>query len=119
MKTLHADVLAESRTQNARPESYPELGRLHRPGTDLRTSAPNRASSPAAPLTYKLAPRENFPGRVLEGSTVSTDSRVHLSAIEELTDLGATHVAVRVATPNQTEVIDFFGRKALPAMRNG
>ena len=50
---------------------------------------------------------------------MSTDSRVHLSAIEVLTDLGATHVAVHMARPNQTEVIDFFGRKALPAMRNG
>src|SRR2546427_12732445 len=33
MTTLHSDVLAESTTQNARPESCPELGRLHRPIT--------------------------------------------------------------------------------------
>src|SRR5437867_292820 len=31
MTTLHPDVLAESRTQNGRLESYPHLGRLHRP----------------------------------------------------------------------------------------
>jgi coenzyme F420-dependent glucose-6-phosphate dehydrogenase len=54
---------------------------------------------------------------VLEQWTVSVEPRVHREAIEELAALGATHVVVHVASPNQKEVIDFFGRKVLPALR--
>jgi TAT-translocated FGD2 family F420-dependent dehydrogenase len=54
---------------------------------------------------------------VLQEWTVSTDPRDHANAIDELADLGATHVAVHVATPDQPKVIDFFGRKVLPALK--
>jgi TAT-translocated FGD2 family F420-dependent dehydrogenase len=54
---------------------------------------------------------------VLEGWTVSEDPRVHVEAIEGLAQLGATHVAVHVGTPDQEEVIEFFGKKVLPSLR--
>src|SRR5438445_1527308 len=73
-----------------------------------------------SPADIQARAEREFPlERVLESWTVSTDPRVHMRAIEELADLGATHVAVHTPTPNQADVIDFFGRKVLPAMRNG
>ena len=73
-----------------------------------------------SPVDIQARAEKEFPlERVLEGWTVSTDPRVHMRAIEEIADLGATHVAVHVPMPNQAEVIDFFCRKVLPAMRNG
>jgi F420-dependent hydroxymycolic acid dehydrogenase len=56
---------------------------------------------------------------VIKDWTVSTDPRVHGDAIDNLAELGATHVVVHVPTPNQSEAIDFFGREVLPAMRTG
>jgi F420-dependent hydroxymycolic acid dehydrogenase len=63
----------------------------------------------------KEVPLEN----ILEDWTVSRDPRAHVRAIEELGDLGATHVVVHVPTPDQSQVIDFFGREVLPALRAG
>jgi G6PDH family F420-dependent oxidoreductase len=57
--------------------------------------------------------------KVLEQWTVSTVPSVHSEAIEKLADLGATHVVVHVASLHQKKVIDFFGRKVLPALRAG
>jgi alkanesulfonate monooxygenase SsuD/methylene tetrahydromethanopterin reductase-like flavin-dependent oxidoreductase (luciferase family) len=54
---------------------------------------------------------------VLKDWTVSTEPGDHVDAIKELADLGATHVVVHVPTPNQSKVIDFLGRKVLPALR--
>lgn len=56
--------------------------------------------------------------KVLDQWVVSKDPRVHANAIQELYDLGATCVVVHVATQDQKEVINFFGGKVIPAVRN-
>ncbi|MGD0644185.1 MAG: TIGR03557 family F420-dependent LLM class oxidoreductase [Candidatus Bathyarchaeia archaeon] len=56
---------------------------------------------------------------VLKEWTVSNDPKVHLNAIKELTDHGATHIVIHSGSPNQVETIDFFGREVLPTIRNG
>jgi F420-dependent hydroxymycolic acid dehydrogenase len=56
---------------------------------------------------------------VLEDWTVSSDPRAHVRAIEELGELGATHVVVHVPMPDQPRAIRFFGREVLPAFRAG
>lgn len=48
---------------------------------------------------------------------VSESPEDHVRAFRDLADVGATHISVHVATPNQSEVIDFFGKEVLPAMR--
>jgi TAT-translocated FGD2 family F420-dependent dehydrogenase len=54
--------------------------------------------------------------RVLRDWTVSRDPEVHTGAIRKLGELGATHVVVHVASPNQLQVIDYFGREVLPVV---
>ena len=54
---------------------------------------------------------------VLRDWTVSTDSKVHLNAIEELTDLGATHIVIHSCASNQLKTIDFYNKEVLPALR--
>jgi F420-dependent hydroxymycolic acid dehydrogenase len=56
---------------------------------------------------------------VLESWTVSSAPDAHVRAIEELGHLGATHVVVHAPVPDQSAVIDFFGREVLPALRSG
>jgi TAT-translocated FGD2 family F420-dependent dehydrogenase len=51
---------------------------------------------------------------VYEDWAVSVDPHDHITAFRELAKAGATHVALHVATPNQSKVIDFFGKKVLP-----
>jgi TAT-translocated FGD2 family F420-dependent dehydrogenase len=48
---------------------------------------------------------------------VSTNPQDHVDAFRQLTDKGATHIVVHVALPNQSEVIDFFGKEVLPSMK--
>jgi hypothetical protein len=50
---------------------------------------------------------------------VSSDPKIHLKAIKELTDIGTTHIVVHVGSANQLENIDFFGREVLPAIGKG
>ena len=47
---------------------------------------------------------------------VGTDPEVHIKAIQEAARKGATHVVITTATPNQEEVIEFYGRKVLPGL---
>ena len=54
---------------------------------------------------------------VLKDWTVSRDPRAHVRAIQELGELGATHVVVHVPMPDQPKAIRFFGREVLPALR--
>ncbi len=56
---------------------------------------------------------------VLNEFTISNDPKVHLSAIKELTEHGATHIVVHSGSPNQLETVDFFGREVLPAIHSG
>jgi alkanesulfonate monooxygenase SsuD/methylene tetrahydromethanopterin reductase-like flavin-dependent oxidoreductase (luciferase family) len=56
---------------------------------------------------------------VLEDWLVSDDPREHITAFRELAVAGATHIALHVATPNQSKVMDFFGKKVLPMMKRG
>ena len=51
--------------------------------------------------------------KVLDDWVVSRDPRVHSKAIQELYDLGATHVVVHSAAENQRGAIDFFGREVI------
>ncbi len=50
---------------------------------------------------------------------VGTDPEVHVNAIRETAANGATHVVITTATPNQEEVIEFYGSKVLPRLGNG
>jgi F420-dependent hydroxymycolic acid dehydrogenase len=63
------------------------------------------------------AEKEIPPEKTLEDWAISKNPDEHSKAIQELYDLGATHVVVHVATPNQKEVIDFFGTKVIPSLR--
>jgi G6PDH family F420-dependent oxidoreductase len=56
---------------------------------------------------------------VLKEWTVSNDQRVHLNAIKELADHGATHIVIHSGSPNQLKTIDFFGREVLPTVHSG
>ena len=56
--------------------------------------------------------------RVLQDWTVSGDPKVHRNAIQELGDLGATHVVVHIPAPDQPKVIDYFGREVLSGTRD-
>ena len=57
--------------------------------------------------------------RVLQDWTISKDPKVHRNAIQELGNLGATHVVVHIAAADQLKVIDYFGREVLSGMRKG
>jgi hypothetical protein len=54
---------------------------------------------------------------VFEDWVVSADPQDHVAAFQELEESGATHIALHVPTPNQTEVMGFFGKKVLPRMK--
>ena len=56
---------------------------------------------------------------VLNEFTISNDPKVHLRAIKELTEHGATHIVVHSGSPNQLETVDFFGREVLPDIHSG
>ena len=45
--------------------------------------------------------------------TISSDPEEQKKAIRNLFELGATHVAARVASPDQERVIDYFGKRVL------
>ena len=51
--------------------------------------------------------------RVLQDWTISKDPKVHRDPIQELGNLGATHVVVHIAAADQLKVIDYFGREVL------
>jgi len=48
---------------------------------------------------------------VLKEWTVSNDPNVHLKAIKELSDHGATHIVIHSGSPNQLKAIDFSPKK--------
>lgn len=48
---------------------------------------------------------------------VSTDPAAHLEAINKLFDSGATLVNIHSGQPDQTKVIDFYGKEVLPRIR--
>ena len=56
---------------------------------------------------------------VLKEWTVSSDPEVHLKAIKELMEFGATHILVHSGAQNQLETIDLYGREVLPAIHRG
>ncbi|MDA4137407.1 MAG: TIGR03557 family F420-dependent LLM class oxidoreductase [Thaumarchaeota archaeon] len=49
---------------------------------------------------------------------VGTDPEIHVKAIQRAAAKGATHVVITTATPNQEDVIDFYGTKVLPRLRS-
>jgi TAT-translocated FGD2 family F420-dependent dehydrogenase len=63
------------------------------------------------------ATREIPIDKVMDGWTVSREPAVHAKAIKELSALGATHIVVHVPSPNQSEAIDFFGRKVIRSLK--
>lgn len=56
---------------------------------------------------------------LLKDWAISTDPQIHIDAIKELASKGATHIVLHIATPNQQEAIDFFGREVLPNIQTG
>ena len=48
---------------------------------------------------------------------VSTDPNVHIKAINELFESGATIVNIHCAQPDQKKVVDFYGREVIPHVK--
>lgn len=49
---------------------------------------------------------------------VSSNPEPHIEAVEELCDLGATHIVIHSASSNQKKAVEFYGRKVLPRIRD-
>jgi hypothetical protein len=64
------------------------------------------------------AEREITLEAVLTQWTVSTDPKVHLNAIKELVNTGATHIVIHSGSQNQLKTINFYGREVLPTLRS-
>jgi hypothetical protein len=47
---------------------------------------------------------------------VGTDPEIHVKSIQGAAAKGATHVVITTATPNQEEVIEFYGGNVLPRL---
>jgi alkanesulfonate monooxygenase SsuD/methylene tetrahydromethanopterin reductase-like flavin-dependent oxidoreductase (luciferase family) len=67
-------------------------------------------------LIQKKAEKEIPLDSVYANWAVGTDAETHIKAIEEAAAKGATHIVITTATPNQKEVIQFYGDKVLPAI---
>jgi len=50
---------------------------------------------------------------------VSTDPAVHIAAVKELFDSGATIVNIHSGQADQRKVIEFFGSHVLPKVHQG
>jgi F420-dependent hydroxymycolic acid dehydrogenase len=57
------------------------------------------------------------PERVYGEWPVGTEPAVHIDAIAELLDSGATIVNIHSGQPDQQKVLDFYGRSVLPKFR--
>jgi TAT-translocated FGD2 family F420-dependent dehydrogenase len=55
--------------------------------------------------------------KVTEGWPISTDPDVHVKAISELFDGGATEVHIHSGQPDQKRVIDFYGKQVIPRLK--
>jgi TAT-translocated FGD2 family F420-dependent dehydrogenase len=55
--------------------------------------------------------------KVMEGLTIGTDPAVHIKAINELFDSGATEVHIHSGQTDQKRVIEFYGREVIPQLR--
>lgn len=55
--------------------------------------------------------------KVTEGWPISTDPDVHVKAISELFDSGATEVHIHSGQPDQKRVIEFYGKQVLPRLK--
>jgi hypothetical protein len=70
-----------------------------------------------SPVDIQSRARKEIPiETVLRDWTVSDDPEIHMKVIRELGNLGATHVVVHVAAPDQLKFIDYFGRSVLPGI---
>ena len=67
----------------------------------------------------RIAAERSSPERVVEGWLVSDDPARHIAAIDELVELGATHLFVHSPQPDQRKVIEFYGSSVIPALRDG
>jgi TAT-translocated FGD2 family F420-dependent dehydrogenase len=56
--------------------------------------------------------------KVTEGWPIGTDPGIHIQAITELWDSGATEVHIHAGQPDQKRVIEFYGKEVLPQLRN-
>jgi TAT-translocated FGD2 family F420-dependent dehydrogenase len=65
----------------------------------------------------RVAMERSSPERVVDGWFVSDDPDAHVAAIRELASLGTTHVFVHSPQPDQRKVIEFYGRRVIPALR--
>jgi F420-dependent hydroxymycolic acid dehydrogenase len=55
--------------------------------------------------------------KVTEGWPISTDPDVHVKALTELFNSGATEVHIHSGQHEQKRVIDFYGKEVLPRLR--
>ncbi len=55
--------------------------------------------------------------KVMEGWPISTDPDVHVKAIMELFDGGATEVHIHSGQPDQKRVVNFYGKEVLPRLK--
>ena len=134
-----SDLRKKPDLKAARDEASTELGKGPQPiVVEHWAYAGGKAQAREAAEKWRFIPRAFSPGffdnvspaeiqaraekevsleEVLEGWTVSRDPHDHVRAIEELADLGATHVVVHAPLPDQSKAISFFGREVLPALR--
>jgi F420-dependent hydroxymycolic acid dehydrogenase len=55
--------------------------------------------------------------KVTEGWPISTDPGIHIKAITELLDSGATEVHIHAGQSDQKRVIEFYGKEVLPRLK--
>ncbi len=55
--------------------------------------------------------------KVTEGWPISTDPDVHVKAIADLFDSGATEVHIHSGQPDQKRVVEFYGKQVLPRLK--
>jgi hypothetical protein len=57
--------------------------------------------------------------QILSGWPTGTDPSVHVQAITQLFNSGATIVNIHSGQPDQRKVIDFYGKQVLPRLKGG
>lgn len=71
-----------------------------------------------SPVTIQQKAEQETPiDEVLKSWAVGTDPSVHIKAVKELFDSGATIVNIHSGQPDQRKVIEFYGQHVLPKFR--
>jgi alkanesulfonate monooxygenase SsuD/methylene tetrahydromethanopterin reductase-like flavin-dependent oxidoreductase (luciferase family) len=78
---------------------------------------PDVVNVPDPRNVQRVAMEKSTPERVVDGWLVSPDPDAHVAAVRELAASGATHVFVHSPQPDQRKVIEFYGKRVIPALR--